>query len=77
MKTHDYTDRSWGHDYFILGVIDMGQELIAGGWGEGVQTGDHLILRNGEGSTRYLVKSIKYEYDPTDMWYATLKFAPR
>lgn len=77
MKTHDYTDRSWGHDYFILTVIDKGQQLMAGGWGNGISQSDYLILSNGAGTTRYLVEKIRYEYDPPDMWFATLKFAPR
>jgi len=75
--THDYTDRAWGHDYVIHSVHDDGLKLDASGWGEGVKTGDFMLLQNGNTSTRYQVATISYLPDPRDMWRAELGFAPR
>ena len=76
-KTHDYTQRTWGHDYTIFNVIDNGQRLRLSGWGFGIRTGDYLILPNGTATTRYHVDSIDYRMDPRDMWCAEATFAPR
>ncbi|WP_163869574.1 hypothetical protein [Myxococcus eversor] len=76
-KTHDYTERYWGHDYSIQEVRDDGRSLTAMGWGCGIEEGHFLLLRNGAGSTRYLVRRIRYMADPHDMWSASLEFAPR
>ncbi len=76
-QTHDYTRRTWGHDYTTLRVIDGGQRLRLSGWGLGINAGDYLILQNGNGSTRYRVDSIDYRTDPRDMWLAEASFAPR
>lgn len=76
-KTHDYTNGTWGHDCNILNVLDGGQRLRASGWGRGISAGDYILLKNGEGSTRYQVSSIGYRLDPGDMWFADLHFAPR
>lgn len=75
--THDYTRRYWGHDYTIREVRDDGRSLTAMGWGCGIEEGHFLLLRNGAGSTRYLVRHIRYMADPPDMWSASLEFAPR
>lgn len=76
-QTHDYTRRTWGHDYTTLSVIDGGQRLRLSGWGLGINAGDYLILPNGSGTTRYRVDSIEYRIDPHDMWFAEATFAPR
>ena len=76
-QTHDYTRRTWGHDYTTLSVIDGGQRLRLSGWGLGINAGDYLILPNGNGTTRYRVDSIAYRMDPHDMWFAEATFAPR
>ena len=76
-QTHDYTRRTWGHDYTTLKVIDGGQRLRLSGWGLGINAGDYLILPNGDGTTRYRVDSIDYRMDPQDMWFADATFAPR
>jgi hypothetical protein len=76
-RTHDYTRRTWGHDYFINHVEDGGVTLKAGGWGHGIDAGDYLVLPNKRETTRYRVVSIRYERDPADMWFAELRFAPR
>jgi len=76
-ETHYYTARYWGHDYAIDEVVNDGQVLKAFGWGVGLQVDDYLLLANGNKSTRYRVSAIAYYPDPSDMWRATLAFAPR
>jgi hypothetical protein len=82
--THDYGPgrRCWGHDFTISRVIDNGQQLHASGWGPAlgrqIRTGDYLLLEQSGGrTTRYRVQDVTYSLDPTDMWHATLTFAPR
>jgi hypothetical protein len=75
MTEHDYTIRRWGHDYAITAV--NGHTITMTGWGEGIEPGDHLILPNGDATTRYRVTTISYYRDPTDMWRAEAEFAPR
>jgi hypothetical protein len=75
-KTHDYTVRSWGHDY-IFEPLDDGVRGRMQGWGRGITPGDYLLLQHGNGSTRYRVKDIEYKADPPDMWFATVVFTPR
>jgi len=43
------------------------------------KTGDYLILRNGQGSSRYQVTAVDlcWGVDPPTMWMADLAFAPR
>lgn len=82
-KTHDYTNRYWGHD-FAIHKVD-GLRLDMSGWGDGLEVGDFLILPNnramgGDGArstTRYRVESVRYTYDPPDMWFVIAVFAPR
>lgn len=76
MKTHDYTLKCWGHDC-IVRPVDGGMKLDLTGWGDGLRTGDFILLRNGTGSSRYRLDAVRYEYDPPDMWHATASFAPR
>ena len=75
-KTHDYRIRYVGHDY-TFEPIDGGKCGRMMGWGGGIEAGDCLLLRNGNGETRYRVTSIAYYPDPPDMWRATVTFAPR
>jgi hypothetical protein len=75
--THDYTRRSWGHDYSITEVIDGGKRLRMMGWGRGIAAGDYLVIPNGDSTTRYEVEKIDYRSDPADMWFAEAQFAPR
>lgn len=79
MKTHDYTNRWWGHDFFVSKVEDSGRRIEVGGWGPGLKAGDYLILVNGSltESTRYRLVAVEYYSDPADMWKATADFAPR
>jgi hypothetical protein len=74
-ETHDYTDRARGHDVAIQHAD--GPRIRVSGWGRGVRPGHHLILPNGDRSTRYRVERISYYADPPDMWNADLVFAPR
>ncbi len=76
-KTHDYTRRSWGHDFTITQIFDGGMWLNMMGWGYGLSKGDFIILPNGNETTRYLIKDIEYKSDPPDMWRAKVEFAPR
>jgi hypothetical protein len=76
-KTHDYTTRGWGHDFGISHSNHHGFEVSAYGWGRGIRAGDYLILPNRDTPTRYEVRSIAYQRDPPDMWFADLLFAPR
>lgn len=76
-QTHDYTRRYYGHDYSIRQAADGGTRLRMTGWGVGIVAGDYLILRNGDGTTRYQVEQIDYCNDPRDMWFADVAFAPR
>lgn len=76
-KTHDYRDerRCWGHDITYRPTANDG--LAASGWGSGIADGDYVLLSNGDADTRYRVETISYSRDPSDMWRASLSFAPR
>ena len=77
-QTHDYTDRTWGHDYVFSPADRAGYVGHLTGWGSGIVAGDFLVLRHPEGgTTRYEVTRILYFEDPPDMWSATARFAPR
>jgi len=76
-KTHDYTQRYWGHDYTITDVIDEGQQIKAMGWGHGLCVGDYIRFgheASSGGDTHYRIDEIKYYDDPRDMWSALLTF---
>ena len=75
-KTHDFTDRYYGHDYCFY-PIDHGLRGQMIGWGDDVHVGDYLILQNPPNGTRYRVTSISYYVDPPDMWTANVEFDPR
>ena len=86
-KTHDYGPgtRGWGHDY-TWEPEPGGLRGTAIGHGAGISNGDYILLERhdnnsgrllSDGRTRYRVVSIEYYADPTDMWQATLEFAPR
>lgn len=74
--THDYTRRGWGHDFTHTPKHD-GRTLRMMGWGHGIRSGDYLLLPNGDRTTRYRVRGIRYLSDPPDMWQAVAQFAPR
>ena len=76
-KTHDYTRRSWGHNFTITEIFNGGMWLDMMGWGHGLSKGDFIILPNGNETTQYLIKDIEYKSNPPDMWRAKVEFAPR
>ncbi|MBB5046976.1 hypothetical protein HNR60_001725 [Rhodopseudomonas rhenobacensis] len=75
-KTHDYTRRYWSHDY-TFDPIENGMRGRMSGWGSGIRDGDYIILACGNGHTRYRVQKIRYQSDPSDMWFADVVFSPR
>tara|TARA_Y100000034_G_C6544303_1_gene234948 strand:+ start:147 stop:395 length:249 start_codon:yes stop_codon:yes gene_type:complete len=75
MNTHDYSVREWGHNYSIIEI--EGLQLRLTGWGRGISADDYIIIKNGDGTTRYKIDSIEYKRDPADMWFAEASFAPR
>jgi hypothetical protein len=77
--THDFSKekRTWGHDVSFTSIDDDPERGKVYGWHYGIKIGDYLILQNGEGTTRYQVEAIRYRYDPPDMFFATVVFAPR
>ncbi len=76
-KTHDYTRRTFGHDFAITKIFEGGMRVSMMGWGRGISKGDFMILPDGHGTTRYQIASIRYYDNPSDMWRATAEFAPR
>jgi MioC protein len=75
--THNYTERRWGKDYSIIAIEDGGLSLALSGWGRGIRSGDYIIIKNGDDTTRYMFDTISYHSDPSDMWNGTLTFSPR
>ena len=76
-NTHDLSAREWGCDYSIQEIRDDGYSISLSGWTEGIEDGDYIIIRNGDGTTRYKVDSIRYYSDPKDMFSAEASFSPR
>lgn len=83
MKTHNYTNRAWGHDYIITKVENGGLQISLMGWGIGIKPNDYILLvsqsseKGTNPDTRYQIDSIEYFPDPLDMWSAKAIFAPR
>lgn len=80
-RTHNYTKRFrfWGHNVGYRLIKGDDERLDAWGWGEGISEGDYILLTNpanGE-ETRYQFEKISYHSNPSDMWEATLLYAPR
>ena len=75
--THDISRKSWGCNYNVMEFRDGGMSVDLVGWRSGIKNGDFLLLKQDDGTTRYLVESIRYESNPPDMWFATASFAPR
>jgi len=81
-QTHDYRRRSWGHNCnWHPDPGGGGRTGMMQGWGYGIREGDFILLRVGDPpsrqESRYRVTSIRYETDPSDMWWARVVFAPR
>ena len=79
MKTHDYTQRYWGHDFSMYNPLDSeGLTATLLGFGRGISVDDYMIFSQTDGNTtRYQVTKIDYYRDPPDMWKMWIKFAPR
>ncbi len=78
-ETHDYTRRTWGHDFTISQIFNGGRRLRLAIWGPGFRKGDFLILpQGGNATTRYKITGVDYcGADPGDMYFLDAKFAPR
>lgn len=76
-KTHDFSNREWGHNYTLLGMEEGGIEIRLAGWGMGLRENDYIIIQNGDGTTRYKLETVEYKSNPSDMWFANAVFAPR
>jgi hypothetical protein len=77
-RTIDVSRGTWGHNITVSVIHDGGQRLDVTGWlTPQPDEGDFLILANGEGTTRYKVDEIRPCFDPKDMFFAALTFAPR
>jgi hypothetical protein len=74
-RTHDYTPRVFGLDYFVDEV--KGNWIRLGGWGPLPGQGDYILLRNGPETTRYRMLTSESRGNPPDMWRGTAEFAPR
>jgi hypothetical protein len=74
-KVHDYRSGGWGHDFHFRPKDGTdGHEGGGCGWGQGVNVGDILMLGKRQGSP-YRVVSVKYFWDPRDMFSARLEYA--
>lgn len=77
-QTHDYTRRYWGHDYVFTPVDGgaRGSMLLIGS--AQFRVGDYLIMahKNGD-TTRYQIETLRRKPDPSDLYEATVRFAPR
>lgn len=78
LTTHDLTARCWGRNYYINKIVADGQWLGVSIIATPLpREGEYVLLKNGEGSTRYQVESIEPCGNPGDMATALLSFAPR
>ena len=75
--THDLSSKAWGCNYNVMQIHDGGMRVDLAGWHSDIKNGDFLLLKQTNGTTRYLVESIRYCSNPADMWFATAAFAPR
>lgn len=75
VNTHTFSGL-WGDNY-IFTPINKGLKGSILGWRAGLGEGDYVILKNGDKTTRYQIEEISYYSDPTDMFKASVKFAPR
>jgi hypothetical protein len=78
MTEHDFTKTRWGHNVEFISMSDDGRSADAFVFGPHTPPGDYLILKNGEGTTRYQVVENKGRgMGPHDMRRVSLVFAPR
>lgn len=74
MSEHDFTTQRWGWHYEVWKPSsgDPAKEPTHfTGHGYGLKVGDHLLTEMQSGRVgRWLIKSVRYEHDPRDMWWA-------
>jgi hypothetical protein len=74
VSCHDYTRRSWGHNYELLRSTTDGFEHEIAGWGPGIEEGQLLLLPTEDGrAVKWRVIKVRYCDDPKDMWFATIR----
>lgn len=80
-KTHDFTQRQWGHCAAPTRLFEGGLRARLSGHGaDGALTpsdGDYVILASGDRTTRYRLDAVEKCHDPQDQWFADATFAPR
>ena len=74
---HDLSKRAWGCNYTIHEISNGGLNITLSGWKTGISDGDFIIIKNGDGTTRYIIDNISYFGEPHDMWSASASFSPR
>lgn len=77
MATHNLTLKTWGHDYTFRPIANGLKGSMNVWTPKWLYEGDYLIIRNGNGTTRYRIDAAKWHHDPGDMWSLTVSFAPR
>lgn len=65
----------WGHDFTYRPNNDDPMVLHITGWGLGINTGDVMLLTGPTGGiSPYRVESVRYFWDPKDMWSMTARY---
>lgn len=84
-KTHDFTQRVWGHNYYIHRIENdghnLGMSIISDTW---LHVGDYIILGN-KNSEPVMAKTTRYRltatsrpaFGPDDLFHCETEFAPR
>lgn len=70
-QVHDYRKghRGWGHDCTYRPDDNDPMVLHVTGWGRGIEEGDVMLFTGPTGGTSpYKVESLRYFWDPKDMW---------
>lgn len=72
---HDFRPKRlcWGWNGLDFRVNNDKKTATMLGIGRGIKAGDHIALTQGEKDYAYLVESIEYKRDPSDMFEANLK----
>jgi len=77
-RTFDLTRRGWGHNFNVVQIEDGGQRLKLAVWmPEFPGEGDYLLMPNKGDTTRYQVDAVKPCWNPSDMAFLDVSFAPR
>ena len=73
--THDLTGRNYAFTPVSSGL--KGSVCIWDSVYAKAKAGDYVILRNGSGTTRYMVESVWWPPQPGDQVFLRVIFAPR